>query len=278
MIVPPWTIVARQELLLAVRARATQIFAGVFALLVVAVAGSGYVLTGGVGFQDFARTAGSMVQVVLLVVPLMSLLLGVSAFSGDRGTLELLFAQPMARRAVLGGKLLGLLGALVGAQAIGFGAAGVVLYLNTDGAGLGGYLLLVAGSAVLTAIFLGISALIGVGAVGRKRARALSIALVVWLLAVVFVDLVALGLATLLPSGTASRLLIVSVLANPASAFRTALLLGLEGTAAFGSATQALFRFTHGPTGAAAALAASLAVWLTIPPLLAGWRLQRLDL
>jgi Cu-processing system permease protein len=219
-----------------------------------------------------------MVQVVLLVVPLMSLILGVSAFSGDRGTLELLFSQPVARRAVLGGKLLGLLGALLGAQAIGFGAAGVVLYLNTDEAGLGGYLLLVAGSGVLTAIFLGISALIGVGAVGRKRARALSVAVVVWFLAIVFLDLVALGLATLLPSGTASRLLILSVLANPASAFRTALLLGLEGTAAFGSATQALFRFTHGPTGAAVALAASLAVWLTIPPLLAGWRLRRLDL
>ena len=42
-------LVARQELVLAVRARSIQIFAAVFALLALAVAASGYVLTGGVG-------------------------------------------------------------------------------------------------------------------------------------------------------------------------------------------------------------------------------------
>ena len=103
-------LVARQELVLAARARSIQIFAAVFALLALAVAASGYVLTGGVGVQDFARTAASLVQLVLLMVPLMALLLGVMALSGERGSLELLFAQPLARSDILLGKLLGLLG------------------------------------------------------------------------------------------------------------------------------------------------------------------------
>jgi Cu-processing system permease protein len=271
-------LVARQELLLAARARSTQIFAAVFALLALGVAGSGYVLTGGVGVQDFARTAASLVQLVLLVVPLMALLLGVVALSGERGSLELLFAQPLARRDILLGKLLGLLAALVGAETIGFGAAGVLIYWKTDEVGLGSYLVLVAGAAVLTAIFLGVAGAIATGAPGRRRTRALALALVVWFCLVIFVDLLALGLSTLLPSGPASRVLILSVLVNPASALRTAELLLLEGTAAFGSASLALLRFTHGPLGAGLALGTSLLAWLVLPVVIAGRRLRAADL
>jgi len=276
--VSPLLLVARQELLLAARARSTQIFAGVFAVLALGVASSGYVLTGGVGVQDFARTAASLVQLVLLVVPLMALLLGVVALSGERGSLELLFAQPLARRDILLGKLLGLLAALAGAEAIGFGAAGVLIYWKTDEVGLSSYLLLVAGAGVLTAIFLGIAGAIASGTPGRRRTRALALALVVWFCAVVFLDLLALGLCTLLPSGTASRLLILSVLVNPASALRTAELLLLEGTAAFGAASLALLRFTHGALGAGLALGGSLLVWLVAPVLVAMRRLRAADL
>jgi Cu-processing system permease protein len=274
----PLVLVARQELLLAARARSTQIFAAVFAVLALGVAGSGYVLTGGVGVQDFARTAASLVQLVLLVVPLMALMLGVVAFSGDRGSMELLFAQPLARREILLGKLLGLLTALVGAEAIGFGAAGALIYWKTDEVGLGKYFLLLLGAALLTAIFLGLAAAIVSGALGRKRTRALALAVVVWFVAVIFLDLVALGLCTLLPSGPASRVLIVSVLVNPASALRTAELLLLEGTAAFGAGSLALLRFTHGPWGAGMALGTSLLAWLVLPVIVAVRRLGAADL
>jgi len=271
-------LVARQELVLAVRARSIQIFAAVFALLALVVAGSGYVLTGGVGVQDFARTAASLVQLVLLMVPLMALLLGVVSLSGERGALELLFAQPLARRDILLGKLLGLFGALLGAEALGFGSAGALIYWKTDQLGLPSYLLLVAGAAVLTAIFLGLAGAIASGAPGRKRTRAIAIALVVWFGAILFLDLVALGLCSLLPSGLGSRVLIVSVLLNPASAVRTAELLLLEGTAAFGAGSLALLRFTNGQLGAGLALAGSLAVWLVAPVLVAMHRLRGADL
>ena len=51
---------ARQELLLSVRSRWTQTFAVVFAALALVVASSGYVMSGGSGLQDFARTAASL--------------------------------------------------------------------------------------------------------------------------------------------------------------------------------------------------------------------------
>ena len=69
----------------AVRSRWTQIFAVVFAVLALAVAASGYVLSGGHGVQDFSRTAVSLMQLVLLLVPLTALLLGVLALTPERG-------------------------------------------------------------------------------------------------------------------------------------------------------------------------------------------------
>ena len=271
-------LVARQELLLAARSRWTQIFAAVFAVLALGVSGSGYILSGGYGFQDFARTSASLVQLVVLVVPLASLLMGVLALAPERGTAELLFSQPISRRAILVGKLLGLFTALAAAELVGFGLAGAVVFSTMGDEGAGGYALLVLGSFLITAAFLAIAAHIAAGAVGRKRTRALALALVVWFVAVILLDLVALGVASLLPSTAASRLLIVSVMANPAGAVRTGALLGIEGTAAFGSASLAFLRFTGGPARAAVMLALSVVAWIVLPTVAAARRLSRVDL
>jgi len=268
---------ARQELTLAVRSRWTQIFAIVFAILALAVAGSGYVLSGGQGVQDFARTAVSLVQLVLLLVPLTALLIGVMALATERGAAELLFSQPVSRSTILLGKLLGLFEALAAAQALGFGAAGLVIFSQSGEEGLGGFLLLVAGSLLLTAIFLALAALLSAGALGRRRPRALALALVVWFVAVVLFDVAALGVASLLPSGAASRVLIVSVLVNPVGAIRTGALLAIEGTAAFGAGSLAFLRFTRGPLGAGLLLALSVVAWLAVPTLAAIYRLRRAD-
>lgn len=268
---------AHEELVLALRSRWTQIFAVVFAALALAVAGSGYVLTGGLGVQDFSRTAVSLVQLVLMLVPLTALMIGVLSLAPERGAAELVFSQPVARRTVLLGKLWGLFQALAAAQALGFGAAGLVVYSQAGQEGLGRFLLLVAASLVTTAVFLGLAALLSATAIGRRRTRALALALVVWFVAVVLFDVAALGVATLLPSGTASRLLAVTVIVNPVGAIRTGTLLGIEGTAAFGAASLAFLRFTGGAWGAAGWIGLSLAVWLCVPPALAAWRLRRVD-
>jgi len=273
----PLRLVARQELVLAARSRWTQIFAAVFAALALAVAASGYVLSGGHGVQDFARTAASLVQLVLLLVPLTSLLIGVLSLAPERGAAELLFSQPVSRRTILLGKLLGLFEALVGAQALGFGAAGLVIFSKSGSEGIAGFLMLFAASAALTAIFLGLAALLAAAAIGRRRTRALALALVVWFVAVVLFDVAALGLASLLPSGPASRVLIVAVIVNPVDAVRTATLLGIEGAAAFGAASLAFLRFTKGPWGAGALLGLSLLFWIAVPALAAVERLRRTD-
>lgn len=276
--VGPLAACARQELVLAVRSRWTQIFAVVFAALSLGVAGSGYILSGGHGFQDFARTAVSLVQLVLLLVPLTALLTGVLALAPEHGAAELLFSQPVGRSAILLGKLVGLFQALAAAQLIGFGAAGLVIYSQAGEEGVGRFLLVVLGSLALTAIFIGLAAFIAAGSTGRRRSRALAVALAVWFVAVVLFDVAAVGVASLLRSGHASRLLIVSVIVNPVDAIRTGTLLGIEGVTAFGAASLAFLRFTRGPVNAGIVLSVSVLLWTVLPVWLATRRLGRADI
>jgi len=274
----PLALIARQELIVAVRLRWTQVFTVVFAALSLAVAASGYILSGGSGVQDFARTSASLLQLILLVVPLASVVIGVLSLEGDRGHVELLFSQPVSRPHILLGQMLGIFGALIGAEMIGFGAAGIVIFSNAGGEGLASYLLLLGSAVALTAIFVSIAALIAAGSIGSTRTRALAIALVVWFVLLIVFDIAVLGIASKLPSGRASRLLIVSALANPIDAIRTGALLGTEGTAAFGAASLALLRFTKGPAMAAVAIATSVLAWIAVPAILAMRRLNRADL
>jgi Cu-processing system permease protein len=270
-------LIARQERSLALRSRWTQTFAVVFAALTLAIASSGYVLSGGQGVQDFARTGASLVQVVLLLVPLISLLLGVQCFASDRGAAELLLSQPISRAAVQAGKLLGLLQALVTAESIGLGAAGLVVFSHNGDEGLAGFLLLFAATVALTAVFLALAAALSAGSFGRGRSRALARALVVWFSTVLLFDVAALGAASLLGSAAASRLLIVAVLVNPVDAVRTAALMGIEGRAAFGSASLAFLRFTGGSGHAWAWLALSVSAWTLVPLAVAVRRLRNAD-
>ena len=279
---PPTTAVvklcARQELVLAVRSRWLQTFASVFALLAIAVAGAGYILAGGSGVQDFARTATSLVQVVLLLVPLASLVFGVLALTPERGAAEILYSQPVSRTAVLAGRLLGLFEALTAAQAVGFGGAGLIIFAQAGDSGMSGFLGVMAGSVTLTAVFLALAALLAGGAGARRRTRALALAVVVWFVAVVLFDVAALAAASLLASASASRLLIVSVLVNPVDAVRTGSLLAVEGSAAFGAASLAFLRFTGGPAGAFAWIALSLLAWTFVPLVLGARRLRGMDI
>jgi Cu-processing system permease protein len=274
----PFWISAVEQWTLAVRSRQVAIFAGVFAALAMAVAASGYVLTGGTGLQDFARTSASLVELVLLLVPLAALMVGATAFTPDRGAAELRYSQPVSRRTLLAGQLTGLFLALVAAETIGFGAAGVVLFWRTGAAGAGGFLGVMTAGAALTAVFLSLAAAIAGGATSRGRARVLAVALVLWLAAVALVDVAALGASSWLTSGAASRLLMVTAIFNPVGAVRTGVMMALDGTAAFGAASLAFLRFTGGTAGAYGWLVASVVLWTGLGYVIGAKRLERADL
>ena len=99
------------------------------------------------GFAGFGRTAASLINLVLLIIPLMALTIGAQSISSEleRGTMSYLLAQPIGRLEVFLGKYLGLALSLLASLALGFGISGVVMALSGSGAAdPGAYVTLVA--------------------------------------------------------------------------------------------------------------------------------------
>ena len=220
-------IIARRELREALRNRWLWLYAAGFAALALALSRAGLSAAGYSGLGGCGRTAASLINALLLFVPLMGLSVGAAALAGDRerGTLLYLLAQPVSSTEVFWGKALGAALALLAALALGFGLAG--LALATTGGGdpnayvaLAGYTLLLA----LTTLGLGLA----LSAVTRKAATAAGAALIAWLGLVFFADLGLVGATLALrppPSG-----LLAWVLINPLQTFKLGAIYSLRAT------------------------------------------------
>jgi Cu-processing system permease protein len=180
------------------------------------------------GFAGFGRTAASLVNLVLLIVPLMALTIGAGSLAGEqeRGTLAYLLAQPVHRGEVLLGKYLGLAAALLGVLALGFGLSGLIITSRGGQTDVYAYILLVSFAFILALGMLSVGFLVSV--FSRKAAIATGIALFLWLTFVFIGDLGLMGttIAFKLPIGTLFNL----ALFNPLQVFKMSALIGINAT------------------------------------------------
>ena len=253
-----WTI-AQRELREALRNKWLAFYALGFAALAFALSSTSFASSGYAGLGGFGRTAASLVNALLLFVPLLGLSVGAAALAGDRerGTLLYLLSQPVNRAEVFFGKACGAALATVGAIAVGFGLAGLALSLNGDGDAWA-FLALAGYSVLLALASLGLGFVIS--AFTRKTATALGAALIVWLVLVFFSDLGLVGV-TLSLRPTPQSLLTMLVI-NPLQTFKLGAIYSLRSTLdTLGAVGQyAVFRFGDGLP------------WL-LAGLLAGWML-----
>ena len=255
-------VVAGEEYRRALETRWLFGFTLVFAALVLGLSYFGLVQGREVGFQGFARTTLSLMNLVLLVVPLGALLLGVTSLAGAGDTLPLLLAQPVSRTEVLAGKYLGLGAALTVAQALGFGAGGVVVALNAGTDQLPGFLALTALSVALG--WLHLAAALCIGALWPDRLKATSIALLLWLTLVVAYDLAVLGATTMLSGLPLESVLFPALLLNPVDLARVLITIAVGSGALFGPTSAVLVRL-FGPASGVALGVAVLAFETAIP-------------
>jgi Cu-processing system permease protein len=204
-----------------------------FILLVVVFAGLALALSllgmsslGSVGGAGFGRTTASLLNLVVLVVPLMGLLMSALSVAGERehGTLLTILAQPVLLEEVLLGKFLGLAAALVGTICFGFGLAALVIARQGGFPQVGGYLVLLGYTALFGLGCLSVGFLIS--ALARSTASAVGIALFFWLVSVFLSDLGLIGTAIVLQ--LSPRSLLWLSLANPAQVFKLAVLQGIQ--------------------------------------------------
>ena len=211
-----WTI-AQAELREALRNKWLWLYAVGFAGLALALSQAGLSAAGYAGLGGFGRTAASLINALLLFVPLIGLSVGASVIAADRerGTLLYLLAQPVSRAEIFGGKALGAALAVIAALTLGFALAGFGLSIG-GGGDTAVYLSLVGYTLLLALAALGLGFIIS--SLTRKAAAASGAALILWLALVFVADLGVMG-ATLAWRPSPSELLWLLVI-NPLQIFK----------------------------------------------------------
>lgn len=223
-----WTL-AQKELRDALRNRWFLLYTIAFVVLSLAFAYLSLAGAGIAGLAGFGRTAASLINLVLLIVPLMALTVGAQSLAGEqeRGTLSYLLAQPVGRVEVFLGKYLGLSLGLLASLALGFGISGLVMAFSGNGANDPGvYARLVVLAFLLSLTMLSVGLLIS--AFTRRASVAIGIGLFLWLVFVFLGDLGMMGTAIVLrlPVGSLFWL----SLSNPLQIFKMAAILDIHTT------------------------------------------------
>lgn len=255
-------VLARKEFRDALRNRWFILYAVCFAAISLGLASVALAGTQRFGMAGFGRTAASLVNVVLLIVPLMGLTLGAAALAGERerGTLETLLAQPISRSDVLIGKFLGLGLAIAGALAAGFGATAGVLAVKGASANAARF-----GELFLLSILLGWSMLsVGllISSVARRTSVAHGAAIFAWLAFVFLGDLGLIGSALTLRMSAGE--LLAAALVNPLQVFKIFAVSGMHRSLDLLGPAGLYASQTFG-AGLPALLAGVLAAWVALP-------------
>ena len=267
-------VVAREEFRQALESRWLFGFTALLAALVLGLSFFGMAQSREVGFQGFARVTLSLMNLVLFIVPLTGLMLGVTSVTGGSGALPLLLAQPVSRREVLAGKLVGLAGALTVAQLVGVGGGGVVVALSAGADQVRGFAVLAGLSIALGWLMVSTSLMIAV--LRPDRLKAMSTALFLWLLLVVAYDLVVLGATTILNGLPLQRVLVPALLLNPVDIARVLTTLAVGSGALFGPTSAVLMQLSGTAAGIGIGLLV-LAVETIVPAAIAMWVFERRD-
>ena len=267
-------VIAGDEFRQALESRWLFGFTAVLAGLVLGLSFFGLAQSREVGFQGFARVTLSLMNLVLFIVPLTGLVLGVTSTSSAHGTLSLLLAQPVSRTEVLVGKFLGLAAALTVAQAVGFGAGGLVVAFYAGSEQSLGFLVLTGLSMALG--WLTVSTALFITVLWPDRLKAMSAALLLWLLMVVAYDLVVLGATALLQGVPLQSVLFPALLLNPVDLARVLTMLAIGSGALFGP-TSAVLMKSFGSTGGVALGLLVLTLESVIPLVIATHVFRRRD-
>jgi len=257
-------VVALKELRDSLRNKWFLSFSLLFAVLTCALGYLSMAGTGLDGVAGFGRTAASLINVILLIVPLQALTIGAGALAGerDRGTLEYLLAHPITRGELLAGKFLGCAIALLSSLALGFGAGMIVVATGGRTQQIGGFLLMILATNALAVAMLSVGFLIS--ALCRRGSTAIGIAILFWFSLVFLSDLGLMG-GTLLLHFQA-RTLFLATLANPMQSFKMSVLGSIHTSLDVLGPAGAYAVREYGPQLPAIFMTA-IAAWIVLPAL-----------
>lgn len=207
------------------------------------------------------RALYSLLGLVLLVVPLVTMLFGVITWHTSREFNELLLAQPVRRTALFSGLYLGLVLPLAIAFALGL-LLPFALHRALGPETLPLLVATLAGGVTLTFVFGGLALLIGVAI--EDRLRSMGAAIAVWMLLTIGYDGLMLTVATTFADYPLEKPMLALTLANPVDLARTMIVLQSDAAALMGYTGALMHRFLGSLLGSLAA-SAGLLLWILVP-------------
>lgn len=219
------------------------------------------------------RALGALLNLVLLIVPLVSLMSGIISWHASREFTELLLTQPVRRRALFAGLYLALVLPLAGAFALGL-VLPFLWHRVVDASAAPLLFAMVSSGVLLTFVFGGIA--LGIGVAIDDRLRGVMAGLLVWLLLTVGYDALVLLVATTFSDYALERPMLALMLGNPVDLARSLIVLQSDAAALLGYTGAVLQRFLGSSLGTLSA-AAGLLLWMVVPVLAAQRRFERRD-
>lgn len=205
---------------------------------------------------DPTKGITSLLNVVLIVVPLVSIVFSTIHFYNASEFIELLAAQPIRRSMLVWSEFLGLAIALKLAVLLGLGIPIALFAPNLSG------LLLVVVAAGLSVVFVSIALLASV--LTRDKAKGIGVALLLWFYFALLYDALVLFLMFLFADYPLEKAMLAFIALNPIDLGRVVVLLQMDISALMGY-TGALFRELLG-TGWGLGLAVlALLLWVFVP-------------
>ncbi len=212
---------------------------------------------------DFTKALVSLLNVVLLLVPLISTVFGTMYFYNSREFTELLLAQPIKRSHIFLGQYLGLAISLMLSFCIGIGLA-FLLFAGSLQESSHLLMLMLCGS-LLTAIFTVLAFLVSVSF--EDKIKGFGIAILLWLCAAVIYDGLFLAFLVIFDDYPLEKASVGITLFNPIDLSRILILLRLE-TAALLGYTGAVFEKFFGTLQGTLISFFALVLWVILPLLL----------
>jgi Cu-processing system permease protein len=218
---------------------------------------------------DVSKGLVSILSVVLVVLPLMSLVFATVHFYNSYEFIELLSAQPLKRDTILLGEYLGVATALCASFLIGVGLPVALYDLSWTG------LSIIATGVMLTFVFVAIAFL---GAVcTRDKARGIGVALLLWFYFALIYDGIVLFILFSFQDYPLEKAAVGLVALNPIDLARTIVLLQMDVSALMGLTGAVMQEFLGSTLGICYA-AGVLVLWIIAPLWLAVRIFRKKDL
>jgi Cu-processing system permease protein len=209
------------------------------------------------GLEDtYSKGLLSLLNIILLIVPMVSILFSTIYIYNSSEFIELLLSQPVHRSRIWWSLFLGLSGSLAIAFLIG---AGIPLLVYTPIA-MGGMMIIV--GSLISVIFVSLAFLSSI--LSRDKAKGIGVSIMIWLFFALLFDGLVLFLLFQLSDYPIERLMVGITALNPIDLGRILILLKLDISAMMGY-TGAVFKKFFGSQWGTILSIILLGIWALVP-------------